>query len=270
VRVGRATRVLATRDVRRYGAPVPTLETASWGEIEAFRDRIALEVSGESSLCAAAQRFVAGFVATFPSIVLSRLFAVVPFRKLPSFDADTASRFADGVNAASLLLPNTPVLSLLGSCGANPQWNDRALSGGHLAIPLLSRALVEGIPMIAQLLADVGMGLAWLDDVRGIDSRRMLGSQNQCFYVAKASESRDDKGRLIIPSQAFVTEYRIETVFGMAGSYVDGTMLASISFSTEAVKKASIDRFPSVIANFKVATTAIALRGQIYPAPSHA
>ena len=51
----------------------------------------------------------------------------------------------------------------------------------------------------------------------------------------------------------------------MAGGYVEGTMLASISFSTEAVHRTAIDRFPTLIANFKMVTTELALRGAIYP-----
>jgi hypothetical protein len=72
---------------------------------------------------------------------------------------------------------------------------------------------------------------------------------------------------LIIPSQTFVAEYEVETVFGMAAGYMDGTMLAAISFCNEVVEKTAIERFPSLIANFKVATHALALEGRIYPAP---
>ena len=240
------------------------MESASWPDIEAFRDAMAREVATKTSLCEAAQSFVTSFASVFPSVVLSRVFVVVPFKSLPSRDAEIASSFAENVEAGSLLLPDTPVLSLLGSCGTNPAWRNRRLSSGHLAIPLLSRALVEGIPMIARLLSDVGVDLACLDDASPIDSRRMQGSANQCFYVAQASEARDSRGRFIIPAQTFVAEYRIGTVFGMAGSYVDGTMLAAISFSTETLKKVTVDRFPSVIAHFKVATSAIVLRRQIY------
>jgi hypothetical protein len=243
---------------------VPSLEAASWPDINAFRESIAKEVAVQPSLCAAAQRFATQFIEHFPSIVLSRVFAVVPFQRLPASDAESAARFAEQVGASSLLKPDTRVLSLLGTSGANPLWNNRAHSAGHLAIPLLSRQLVEGIPMIAQLLADLGVDLACLDDARGIESRRMLGSANQCFYVATASEARDSRGRLIIASQGFVSEYKVETVFGMGGSYVDGMMVVAICFSKERVDRLTIDRFPSVIANFKMATTTLALRGHIY------
>jgi hypothetical protein len=244
---------------------MPSLEVASWSDIDAFRAQIDTELAAESSLCAAAQRFASLFVEHFPSIVLARVFAVVPFSRLPPFDATIARRFAERAEAASLLEPSTRVLSLLGSSGVNPAWCDRLLSAGHLAIPLLSQQLVEGIPMLAQLLVDLGVDLACLDQSREIESRRMVGSTNHCFYVERASQARDSRGRLIIASQAFVTEYQIETVFGMGGSYMDGTMVVAICFCTEAVKKIKIDRFPSVIVNFKMATTALALRGSVYP-----
>ena len=193
------------------------------------------------------------------------MFAVVPFERLPAIDAAFATRFADDTGAAGLLHRSTPVLSLLGSCGIKKAWNDRQNSAGHLAIPLLSRQLVGDIPMIAQLLADVGVDLACLDDSLPIESRRLQGSTNHGFYVANAAEARDSRGRLIIASQPFVAACGIHTVFGMAGSYLDGTMLAAISFTTEKVSKMTIDRFPSIIADFKMATMKLALNGRIYP-----
>lgn len=240
------------------------LAQATWPELDSFRERVSAEVAVEKTLCAAAQRFVTAFRNEFPSIALARLFAVVPFSSLPRHDGLMAERFAERVAARDLLLPNTPVLSLLGTSGVEASWNDRSKSQGHLAIPLLSRELVEGIPMIAQLLSDIGVGLSWLDPERAIPSRRLVGSMNQCFYVARASTATDARGRLIIPSQSFVTDHRIETVFGMAGTYVDGTLVAAILFSTEKLEKAVVDRYPSTIANFKMATSALATGRHLY------
>lgn len=243
---------------------VVLLAQATWPELDTFRERISAEVAAEKTLCAAAQRFVTGFRSEFPSIALARLFAVVPFSSLPQHDVLAAERFAEHVDGTALLLPNTPVLSLLGTAGAEPSWNDRLKSQGHLAIPLLSRELVEGIPMIAQLLSDIGVGLSWLDPERVMPSRRLVGSMNQCFYVGQASSAKDARGRLIIPSQSFVADHRIQTVFGMAGSYVDSTLVAAILFSTEKLEKAVVDRYPSMIANFKMATSALATQRRLY------
>ncbi len=197
---------------------------------------------------------------------MARVFAVVPCARLPEAERDLAHRVAGQMGASQLLGPDTPILSLLGTTGAAPTWNDRQQSTGHLAIPLLSKEIVQGIPMIAQLLADLDVGLGWLDDAMPIASRPMLGSSGQCFYVANAKQARDSRGRFIIPAQDFVTKYQIETVFGMAGSYLDGTMLVAISFTTEALEKLAVDRFPSIIGNLKMATTGLVMRGHLYGA----
>ena len=118
--------------------------------------------------------------------------------------------------------------------------------------------------MIAQLLAALKVDLACLDDGRPIYSRAMLGSTNQRFYVPSASSARDVRGNFVIPAQDFVARYHVETVFGMAGSYVDGTLIATILFTTESLNSLSVDRFPSVISNFKMVTTDLVLARQLY------
>ena len=200
----------------------------------------------------------------FPSVVLARVFVVVPFKSLPDVDADVARRFAEKVGATQLLLPMTPVLSLLGTSGAVATWNNRVRSNGHLAIPLLSKELVEGAPMLAQLLADLKLDLACLDDARPIDSKRMMGGTNQRFYVQCAKTALDARGRFIIPARDFVATHDVETVFGMAGAYVDGMVIAAIVFTTERLEEQVIDRYPSIIANFRMATTPAVLAGRIY------
>jgi hypothetical protein len=232
--------------------------------LELFRARVTTEISHAQSLCVAAQRFTTLFVERFPSVVLSRVFAVLPFERLPQSEQSIARGFAERVGTPALLGPKTPVLSLLGSRGALPAWNDRSSSAGHLAIPLLSKELVEGAPMIAQLLADLEVDLGCLDDGRPIASRRMLGSSNQCFYVGNAKEARDGRGRFIIPAQDFVADHAVDTVFGMAGSYLDGTIVVAISFTSESLDKLTVDRFPSIITHFKIATSDLVLRGAVY------
>jgi hypothetical protein len=137
-----------------------SFRAATWNEINAFRERIATEASKAYCLTDAAQSFAAELLKEFASVVLARVFAVVPFERLPEVDAEVAQRFAEKVGAARLLVPSTPVLSLLGTAGVGATWNDRLFSNEHLAIPLLSKELVEGAPMLAQLLADLKLDLA--------------------------------------------------------------------------------------------------------------
>ena len=241
-----------------------SFRSATWPEINAFRERIATEASSAHWLTDAAQGLSAALLKEFTSVVLARVFAVVPFARLPELDAEVALRFAEQVGAVELLVPSTPVLSLLGSSGVATAWNNRAFSSGHLAIPLLSKQLVEGAPMLAQLLADLKLDLACLDDARPIDSKRMMGGTNQRFYVQSAKTALDAKGRFIIPARDFVLEYRVETVFGMAGAYVDGMIVAAIVFTTEKLEVQEVDRFPSIIANFRMATTPAVMARRIF------
>jgi len=244
-----------------------SFQTATWTEINAFRDHIAAEAEQAHWLTDAAQSLALALRKEFPSVVLARLFAVVRLERLPNTDAEVARRFAEKVGAAKLLVPSTSVLSLLGTAGVGSTWNNRTLSAEHLAVPLLSKELVEGAPMLAQLLADLKVDLACLDDARPIDSRRMLGGINQRFYVPSAKTARDAQGRFIIPARDFVAQYQIETVFGMAGAYVDGMIVAAIIFTTEHLQASTVDRFPSIIANFRMATTGAVLARRLY-APS--
>lgn len=244
-----------------------SFHTASWPEINAFRDRISTEASSAQWLTDAAQGLSAALLKEFTTVVLARVFAVVPFERLPALDAEIALRFAERVGAVELLVPSTPVLSLLGTSGVAADWNQREYSSGHLAIPLLSKQLVEGAPMLAQLLADLKLDLACLDDARPIDSKRMMGGTNQRFYVQSAKTALDAQGRFIIPARDFVAKYQIETVFGMAGAYVDGMIVAAIIFTTERLEAYEIDRFPSIIANFRMATTPAVIARRLFAPP---
>ena len=50
-----------------------------------------------------------------------------------------------------------PCLALLATAGDEPDWNDRDRSRGHRAIPLASERMVEELPMIAQLIRQLGL-----------------------------------------------------------------------------------------------------------------
>lgn len=238
------------------------LAEADWPDIEQLRAQIG-QLNGES-LQSASQEFCGLIRAVFDSVVLARLFIVVPFARLPEADQAFARLLVRGDDR---LKENTPVLSLLGTCGAEEAWNDRARSQAHLAIPLLGSSFVQDAPMIAKLLSDLEVDLKSLDDGRPIATRVMLGGRNASFYVSDAPAAVDSRGRAIIPAQEFVRRLGIRTVFGMGGSYVDGTMVIAILFSQETLPRLTIDRFPSLISNFKMTTAKLAENGKFYSGP---
>jgi hypothetical protein len=235
------------------------LAEADWPQIEVLRERIGRAQA--DSLQVAAQAFCGLFTEQFSSVVLARMFVVVPLASLPAGEKAFARELVHGDER---LTDSTPVLSLLGTRGSEAEWNDRSASRAHLAIPLLDSSFVQDAPMIAKLLADLEVDLKNLDDGRLVVTRRMLGGRNASFFVADAPEAVDAKGRAIIPAQDFVRRHSVRTVFGMGGAYVDGMMVITIIFSQEALPRLTVDRFPSLISNFKMTTAQLAANKTIY------
>lgn len=239
-----------------------TFATATWAEIEALRAQVT--GGGDGCVEETAQRFVDVFASAFSSVVLARLFVVVPWRALPPEERAVAGGAVDAAPTAAR------VLSLLGTAGRQPAWRDRRRSQGHRAIPL-SKETVHGAPMLARLLTDldVDLGLApgapgGVADGGDLQTRKLAGGSNNTFYVADARTARDAQGRLIIPGQDFVAAHGVQTVFGMGGAWVDGSHAVAILFTSEAIPRSVVDRFPSFIGTFKIATTRLVQAGALY------
>ncbi len=240
-------------------------QTSTWLDIETLRQ--AVMGGGHESVEEAAQAFARQLSESYASVVLARVFLVLPFASLPAAEQAAALAIARGDER---MIAKTPVLALLGSYGQLAAWQDRKQSRGHLAIPLLSREHVQGIPMIAKLLADLEVNLAGLDDGKPIATRRMLGGRNGAFFVPDSASTQDDAGRHIIPAQDFVREHQVRTVFGMGGAYANGTLAVVVIFTNETIDRAVVDRYPSVISNFKMATDALLSAGRVYRAGANA
>jgi hypothetical protein len=235
------------------------LSEIDWEGIEGLRSQVSEPCY--SQVEGGAQLFVEAFCERFPTVVLARLFLVLPFESLPPRDAEFARAL---VKDDARLKPATRVLSLLGSSGHNPTFVGRLNSSGHLAIPLLDRQFVQEIPMITRLLADLEVDFQALDDGRPIATRKMLGGRNSTFYVADAATARDEQGRSIIPARDFVESNGIRTVFGMGGAYIDGTLAAAILFTQESLERPAVDRFASFINTFKMSTAVPLQKGAVY------
>ena len=236
-----------------------SLRDVSWPEIDRLRDAVA--ASKPVSVESAAETFVNAFFVSFTDIVLVRLFIVIPVARVPERERVFAARFA---GEDLRFGPNTRVLTLLGSRGREAAWNDRRASRGHLCIPLIDRAFIEAAPMIAKLLADIDVDLGAFDDGRPIATRKLLGGKNGMFYVPDAKTVMDTMGRHVIADRAFVEKYGVRTVFGMGGAYADGTLVTSLVFATDKIPQLLVDRFPSLISNFKMATASLAREGRIF------
>jgi hypothetical protein len=239
-----------------------TFTAASWDDVNALRDGLMIRRS-ETSAEDVAQAFAELLFAAHDTAVLVRTFLVLPFEDLPERERDFATRLVAG---DPRLGARTPVLTLLGSAGREPAWNGRLGSRGHVAIPLLDRAFVHDVPMVAKLLSDLDANLVGLDDGTLLASRKMLGGANGAFYVADASTTLDAIGRHVIPARDFVAAHQVRSVFGMGGAYADGKMAIAVVFTSETIDRLVVDRYPSLISNFKMVTAQLVRAGQVFRA----
>lgn len=147
------------------------------------------------------------------------------------------------------LSPNadTNCLTLLATVGDEPAWNSRRRSLGHQAIPLASPEVIEGAPMIAQLIKQFGM------DVREVvrPGQRLVkdlqGRNYGVFFVPIAPGSPH------IPAQSeFVLRYGIQSVLGFGGTLASGDLFAVILFSKAAIPESVTDQFRRLAADVRV------------------
>jgi hypothetical protein len=239
-----------------------TFSTKSSADIleiqNAFRDSLPVSSAFE----VAAQRFSTLLFSRFsPSVALARVFATIRYRALP----ETARAFVDELATSKnvTVIPDTPVLTLLGSAGSLPEWNDRRSSNGHIALPLASAAFVRSIPMIARLMQEMG-GDPRLFDGRATALSSKASTLGGLFYVEDAATAKDSEGRLVIPSVEFVTSQRIKTVFALGTSYADGTFVTAIVFTRERVEKRHAQMLLPMLNLMKAVTTPVVHAGRFF------
>lgn len=140
-------------------------------------------------------------------------------------------------------------LTLLATVGDKPEWNSRALSRSHRAIPLASAKMIDRAPMIAQLLKQFGL------DVRAvIDPSPDVLLNEQPHRSYNAFHIEDAVGSPYIPAQhEFVIPYEIRSVLGFGGSLRTGDLFAVIMFSRTRIPVSTAERFRSIALEVKSA-----------------
>jgi serine phosphatase RsbU (regulator of sigma subunit) len=165
---------------------------------------------------------------------LVRFYGTLPFAALPADEQQFATSTWGPTG------PDVTCLTLLGTVGYEPAWNDRRLSRGHRVIPLADRSQVAGLPMVAALLHELGIDV----DVLVSASTHLLGQSGGqpygVFHVPQAS------GSAVIPAQDFVTEYGIRSVLGFGGALPTGEVYAVILFAQVEVPRETAELFQTV------------------------
>lgn len=239
-----------------------SIEAASLSQLFSLFGQIKRSLEDSPSCEAAMRHCIDRLYARFESdLVLARAYLTVPYFALPRENQHFVDNLAR--NKGISLRPDVPVLSLLSTRGRREVWNDPRKSVGHRGIPLCSVEFVDALPMIARLLADFGIDLGWVvRPERSITTTR--SGWAGLFHVPDARTARDQNERLIIPAQDFVAAEDVRTVFGVGGSYENGTLIALISFSRREISREIAQRFLPLTMLLKLTTSTHLQAGRIF------
>ena len=152
--------------------------------------------------------------------VLVRLYKTHPYGGLP---VDVRS-FAGDV-LGDVPPDDVRCLTLLGTVGDLPAWNDRRQSQGHQAIPLPSEQLVEQLPMVRQLITQLGLEVSTVIRPDPASTRELSQRTYDVFHVAEA------KGSSYLPAQDFVAAHGVASALGFGGMLYTGDFYAVVLFS---------------------------------------
>ena len=235
------------------------------GNIFPLLDKVTEKMKGCKTLEDAAQVVTNVLYEKFSdSIVLVRLFATVPFEKLPDANRNVVAELVHTQGIANLVKDETLVLSLLGTRGTEPTWNDHRKSKRHTGIPLASADFIDRIPMMSRLLKEVGLQQDWIDHQDAI-MIKTFASLSGVFYVRDAKLAIDDQGRKIISAQDFVRDYDVKTVFGLAGGYpISKTFLTLIVFCREMIERHQAEQYLPLVSHIKATTSSLVSNGVIF------
>jgi hypothetical protein len=175
---------------------------------------------------------------------LVRFFKTHTFNKLD----DELKAFAMSMLGGGDADPGIKCLTLLGTVGENPVWNSRKTSKGHQAIPLPSEKAVEEIPMMRNLVKQLGINVSL---VIKPDPKLLLDMEQKTYNVFLVPEAL---GSPYIPAQKeFVVPYGIKSVTGFGGVLPSGDIFMVIIFLKVPVSRETADLFKNLSLNVKLA-----------------
>ena len=179
-----------------------------------------------------------------PACALVRIYKTHLFRDLD----EELQAFARAIEPRADAMHHLRCLTLIATAGDEPAWNSRRQSRSHKAIPLSSEEAVAQAPMVAQLIAQLGVNVS---NVLRPDPKLLMDMRDKAqnvFYVPRALGSP-----YIVAQEDFVKPYRIESVIGFGGMLASGDLVTAILFSRVPISATAADHFKVVGLNFKLA-----------------
>ena len=170
------------------------------------------------------------------SCALVRCYKTHPFAKLEP----DAQAFAERMLGPEDDRETLRCLTLLATAGAEQAWNDRRASVGHRAIPLPSAEALTRLPMVNELVVQLGIDVEGLLRPRGL----LVDATHRSFNVFHVPDALDSA---YVPDQeTFVVPYGIRSVVGFGGVLPDGELFAVILFSRTPITRETAEQFRTV------------------------
>jgi hypothetical protein len=177
----------------------------SVAHVRTLQDRLRGAVQRATALDEASQSFAQAVAEEFKETVLARVFSTITFRLLPEASRTFVTQRARDGKIESLVTPELPVLSLMGTYGVEPEWRQRSLSKRHLGIPLASEGFTKSLPMISALLSQVGFDPMRLrEETRGIRIDQLLGGQAAGVFHVEDARSLSSRANCWIARRSAV------------------------------------------------------------------
>lgn len=179
-----------------------------------------------------------------PACSLVRFFKTDAYERLD----DELQGFARNMLEKGTAMPDMKCLVLLATAGERPEWNQRSGSKGHKAIPLPSEQVIHQLPMVRNLIKQLGVSV---NTVIKPDPKLLLDMEQETYNVFHVA---DAIGSPYVPAQReFVIPYGIRSVIGFGGLLPSGDLFVIIMFLKVPVPKEAADLFKNLSLNIKVA-----------------
>jgi len=177
------------------------------------------------------------------SCALVRFFKTHNMDQLPKPLQDFASNQLQEKSASD----SFKCLTLLATAGVEEVWQSRDKSQGHQAIPLPSKEVVSRIPMIRNLIKQMGLDI---ETVINPDPELLMDLSKKTFNVFYVPDAENSP---YIPAQEnFVKPYGIKSVLGFGGVLPSGNVFAVIIFSRTPIHGEVANLFNTLALNVKM------------------
>ena len=175
---------------------------------------------------------------------LVRCFFTRAYRELDSQSQDCARQVLGRAPDSS----DMKCLTLLGTAGERPEWNERDRSRRYRSIPLAGKQFVSQFPMFSQLLQQLGVELKSKTQP---DSDLLVDWTEQTLNVFHVTEA---KGSTFVPAQEeFVIPFGIESVLGFGGVLPSKELFTVILFSKQKISRETAELFKPLALSVKLA-----------------